>query len=120
MIEILPESQGNLLAIRGSGKLTARDYEELLIPSLEAIIKEHRKARLLFYMDSDFRGWDFDAVINYANFGFKHKKDFEKVAGVCGPTWVHWGMKLQTLFADSEVKTFSCKESPLAFQWINS
>ncbi|MBI5252358.1 MAG: STAS/SEC14 domain-containing protein [Desulfomonile tiedjei] len=120
MIEILPDTHGNMLAIRGRGKLTGRDYEELLIPSLEAIIKEHRKARLLFHMDADFSGWDIDAAWNYANFGFRHKGDFEKVAAVCGPKWVHWGMKLKSYFVDGEVKAFPCEEASQALDWINS
>ncbi len=120
MIEILPESQGNVLAIRGTERLTASDYEELLIPRLEAIIRKHRKSRLLFLMDPDFKGWDFDAAKLYANFGLKHRNDFERVAGVCGPKWVNWGMKLQSLFSRSEIRTFSCDEAPSAMQWIGS
>lgn len=120
MIEIMPESRGNLLAIKGSGKLTGRDYEELLIPSLEAIMKEHHKARFLFYMDADFQGWDLDAAREYASFGFKHKDDFEKVAAVCGPKWVHWGMKLKSYFVNGDVRTFPCEESSEAWKWIGA
>lgn len=120
MIEILTESRGNLLAIKGSGKLTGRDYEELLIPSLEAIMKEHHKARLLFYMDADFEGWELGAAWDYASFGFKHKDDFEKVAAVCGPKWVHWGMKLKSYFVNGDVRTFRCEESSEAWKWIEA
>lgn len=120
MIEILPESQGNVLAVKGSGRLTGRDYEELLIPSLEAIMKEHPKARFFFYMDADFRGWDIEAAWKYANFGFKHKNRFERVAAVCGPKWVHWGMTLKSYLTDGEVRTFPCDEHPQALEWITS
>ncbi len=120
MIEILPESQGNVLAVRVSGRLTGSDYEELLIPSLEAIMKEHPKARFLFHMDADFGGWDVEAGWNYAKFGFKHRNRFEKVAVVCGPKWVHWGMKLTSYLTDGEVKTFPCERRPEASDWITS
>jgi hypothetical protein len=120
MIEILPESRDNVLAVKGSGKLTGRDYEDFLIPSLESVMKEHGKARLLFYMAPDFQGWDLDATREYASFGLKHRGDFEKVATVCGPKWVHWGMKLTSMLTEGEVKTFSCDQAPQAQEWIVS
>ena len=42
MIDILPESQGNILGIRASGKLTDSDYKDVLIPPicLESELKE--------------------------------------------------------------------------------
>ncbi|MBI5570157.1 MAG: STAS/SEC14 domain-containing protein [Desulfomonile tiedjei] len=120
MIEILPESEGSTLAIRGRGRLTAADYENLLIPRLEAILQQHAKARLLFDMDDDFKGWEFRAAWDYAKFGLKHTDHFEKVAAVCGPKWVQWGMKFKSLFVPGEVKTFSCAERPEALEWIRS
>lgn len=120
MIEILPESQDNVLAVKGSGRLTRRDYQEFLIPSLEAILKDYGKARFLFYMDSGFKGWDVSAAWDYAKLGFKHRDKFEKVAGVCGPKWVHWGMKLTSYLVNGEVKTFECDQHPGAAEWIAS
>ena len=31
MIEVLPESQGNIFGIKMSGKVTAREYEDVII-----------------------------------------------------------------------------------------
>ena len=45
MIEVLPESRGNILGIRASGKLTDADYKDVLIPYLEKIIGEQGMAR---------------------------------------------------------------------------
>ena len=36
MIEVMPESQGNVIGVKFSGKITAREYEETIIPRLEA------------------------------------------------------------------------------------
>jgi SpoIIAA-like len=120
MIEILQESHGNMLAIKGCGTLTDSDYEELLIPTLERIMKEHHKARLLFVMGDDFKGWNMGAAWRYAKFGFTHKNDFEKVAAVCGPKWVQWTMKLKSFFIPAEIRTFSCGERSEAFDWIEA
>jgi hypothetical protein len=120
MVQILPESRGPLLAIRGSDTLTADEYEHVLLPAIEAVIKRHQKARLLFYMDPNFKSWDFDVTKHDADFRLRHRDDFEKVAGVCGPKWVDWATKLQYLFFDSEIKTFPCEETRAAKNWLTS
>lgn len=120
MLEILPDSHGNILAVQCSQKLTEKDYEEVLIPRLEALIQEHTKARFLFFMDEDFAGWDLDAAIQYARFGLKHRRRFEKVAAICGPRWVNWGMKMKSYLVPGQVRTFSCEEALQARDWIES
>ena len=46
MITILPESDGDLLALPTNGKLTHADYRDVLITQLEAIVAERGKALL--------------------------------------------------------------------------
>lgn len=120
MIEVLPESHGNVLGIRGLGKLTDSDYKEVLIPRLQAVIDEHGKARCLFTMGEDFHGWDLEAAWDDAKFGLQHRNDFEKVAVVGGPKWVEWGAKLGGLVISGEVKTFSQDQLEEAWKWIES
>lgn len=119
-MEILAESHDNVLAVNGSQKLTQKDYEEVLIPRLEALMSEYPRARFAFFMDKDFKGWDLNAAFHYAKFGLKHRQRFEKVAVVCGPKWVHWGMKVKSYFVPGEVRTFTCEEAPQARDWIES
>ena len=57
MIEILPESDGNLLAVMAHGEITHEDYIQVLIPRLEKIIDQHGKARLLYAFADDFTGF---------------------------------------------------------------
>jgi len=118
MIEILPESRGNMLAIRGSGRLSREDYDDVLIPRLKAMVNEYPKMRFLFLMDRDFQGWDTDAALRYAKFGLAHRNSFEKVGAVCGPKWVHWGFQIKSLFVRADVRTFSCERGADAWQWI--
>jgi len=94
---------------KGTGKLSGEDYEDVLIPRLQAMVKEHPRARFLFYMDDDFKGWDLMASWHYARVGFKHKDLFEKAAAVCGPKWVQGSMKLQSFFVHGDVRTFLCE-----------
>ncbi len=120
MIEILPESQGNILGIRASGTLTDSDYKDILIPRLEGIIGEYGKARVLCRMDEDFHGWEGEAMWDDAKFGVAHRHDFEKFAVVGGSRWVEWGAKLGALFMKTELRTFAGDQLQEAWEWIKS
>ena len=68
MIEILPDSHGTILGIRATGKLTDKDYQEVLIPALEGIIRDQGRARFLCHMDKDFDGLEMGAMWTTPNF----------------------------------------------------
>jgi len=118
MIEVLPESKGNCLLLNATEKLTDQDYKEILIPRLEAIIKEYDKARLLLDMGEEFHGWEPAALWDDTYFGLTHRNDFEKMAVVGGPKWVEWGLKIGSVAISGEIKSFSSSERDEAMRWI--
>lgn len=120
MIDILPESQGNILGIKASDTLTDHDYKTVLIPRLETMIHNQGKARVLFHMDEDFHGWEMEAMWDDAKFGTAHRHDFEKFAIVGGPRWVEWGAKLGALFMKTEFHAFHSDQVQEAWDWIES
>ncbi|MGB7292171.1 MAG: STAS/SEC14 domain-containing protein [Thermodesulfobacteriota bacterium] len=120
MIKVLPESKGNILVLAAVGKLTDKDYKDVLIPRLESIIHKHGKARLLLDMGDQFYGWEAAALWDDAHFGLTHRNDFEKMGVIGGPKWVDWAMKIAALLMSGEVRTFSSSERGEALRWINA
>ncbi len=120
MIEVLPESQGKFLWVRARGKITSRDYEEVLIPRLESAIQEQGKVRLLCQVEEDFQGMEAGAMWDDTKFGMKHRKDFEKMALVGGTRWMDWLMKLFSPLMEGELKAFSQEQLQEAWEWVTS
>jgi SpoIIAA-like len=120
MFHIMPESQGKIIGIRATGKLTDLDYKEVLLPNLEALIKQHGKIRLLCFIDENFAGWEPGAMWEDAKFFFPHKNDFEKMAIVGGPKWVELMMKLFAPLMSGETRTFPGEQLPEAWEWIKN
>jgi hypothetical protein len=118
MLEIMPESKGKVFWVRASGKLTDGDYEDILIPKLEAAIREHGKLCLLFHLAPDFEGWEVGALWDDAKLGLKHLHDFEKIAVVGGPRWVEATVKLFAHLMDAEVKSMAQEQLAEAWEWI--
>lgn len=119
MIEILPESKGKILGVRVSGKLTDRDYQDVLIPILETVIKKHGRCRFLCAIDQTFSGMELGAMVDDARFYLKHKNDIEKMALVGGQKWIEVLMKVFVHFVPGDAKTFSGEELQEAWAWIN-
>jgi SpoIIAA-like len=120
MITISPQSKGNILIISATGKLTDQDYKEVLIPRLEAIIREHGKARLLLDMGDKFHGWEPAAAWDDARFGLAHRNDFEKMGVVGGPKWVEWALKIGAVAISGEIKNFPSSEREAAMRWVGA
>jgi hypothetical protein len=117
MLDVLPQSEGKLLVLHASGKLTDRDYHKVLIPRLERIIAEYGKASVVFEMDEAFRGWELGAAWEDMRLGLQHHEDFEKLAVVGGPRWVGWGTRIAAHFMSGEMRTFPADALAEALAW---
>ncbi len=120
MIEVMPESQGKFLGLSARGKITARDYEEVLIPRCRAVLEEQGKMRLLYLLDEDFEGMEAGAMWEDTKFGLKHRKDFEKMALVGGARWMEMVMKLFAPLMEGEMKNFPREQLQEAWDWLKS
>ena len=117
MLEILPESQANILGVKAAGKLTSREFQEVLVPRLKALIEEHGRVRVLFFLGEDIEGWDLEAL-QQGGFGRQDLKAFQRIA-VVGASWqVSLQMKLVAFLISGEVRNFSRTELPEAWTWI--
>jgi hypothetical protein len=117
MIEVM-ESQGTLLWLRARGRLTVRDYRDVLIPRLEEIIQEHGKVRLLFQFDPDFQGFEAGALWEDLKFDLRHLEDFEKLVIVGATRWMEAAVKLFAHFMTGEVRTMLPDHLAEAWEWL--
>src|SRR5215472_5441676 len=52
MIEVLPDFPDGVVAMRCAGHVTRQDYEQVVIPTLEAALQQHQKLRMYCQVDS--------------------------------------------------------------------
>lgn len=80
MIEIIPHRLDSILAFTAHGRVAGEDYESVLIPAVEARLKEHPKIRLLYHLDRNFSGFEAEALWDDAKVGLQHLTAWEKIA----------------------------------------
>ena len=118
MLQILEQTEGNLIATRATGNLTEADYDKLL-PLLNNIVEKHQKIRWYFEME-DFEGWKPKAFWEDLKFDLQHANDFKKVAMVGDKKWEEWMTNLMKTFTSAEIKYFAASQKIDALKWINS
>jgi len=120
MISFTTTRDNKVLGFRVSEKLSAKDYEEVLTPAIEAQIKEQGKARILIEWDDSFKGWEPKAMLDDMRLGFSHWNDFDKVALVGAPKWLDIFFKLFDSLSKGEVKAFADGEYDAAMTWAGT
>lgn len=120
MFEILERSRDNVLGVHASGKLSRADYEELLLPQLEALMKKYEAVCLLCIIDESFEGWEWFALWDDLKVGVKYGGALEKIALVGASSWLEWGAKAGAPLIKGEIRTFSKKEEAQAWEWVES
>lgn len=116
MYHILPESEGNLIAIRVEGIMRAEDYKTLL-PFIETAIREQGTIRIL----SDLRNLksvEFRGIFNTLPYAFKYRSKVEKKAVITDMRWIYILTKLSSPFFTTQVRCFPSSEVNKAWAWI--
>ncbi len=120
MIEVLPDYPDNILAIKASNNVTGEDYQSVIVPAIDAKIEAHGKIRLLYYLGSEFTGFDAAAMWEDTTTGFRHFTDFEKIAFVSDVEWINHMVSAFGFIIPCPVKVFRGSRLSEASDWIKS
>ena len=120
MIEVIANQSDNILAFTAHGQVTGQDYELVLIPTVEAKLKGHRKIRLLYNLGDDFAGFEPKAMWDDLKVALQHPTAWEKVAMVSDTNWITRITKFCGLFVPFPVKVFPANEFAKATEWLKA
>ena len=120
MIDIMTDLPDGVLGFTARGKVTGSDYETVLVPAVEALLKTHEKISLLYHLGDDFTGYDAHAAWDDTKIGLKHLFAWERIAVVTDVNWVRRGVQAFGFAIPCEVRTFGNDELNQARDWITS
>ena len=88
MIEQIKDLPAGTLGFRAHGQVTADDYENIIVPDVEAAFALNRKLRMLYVTAEDFTGFDPGAMWDDAKLGMRHFSSWERIALVTDVAWL--------------------------------
>jgi hypothetical protein len=118
MIEVLTGLPEGVLGFRPSGKLTARDYTEVLAPALDAAGAGAGRIRVLLDFTGDFEGIEGGAVWQDMKMGVRDWNAWERIALVTDHAWLRDGLAMFAWAVPGEARTFPGAEREAAIDWL--
>jgi hypothetical protein len=118
MVEQIPNLPDNVLGFTAKGKVTADDYESVIVPAVEALLSRHGKIRFLYHLGRNFSGFEAAAVWDDTKLGLKHIAGWERMALVSDIEWIRAAVKLFGLAIPGHVRVFHDHELAEAKQWV--
>ncbi|HEU4337804.1 MAG TPA: STAS/SEC14 domain-containing protein [Nocardioides sp.] len=117
MIRVLNDMPAGVLGLEAIDDVEEEDYEEVLIPAVEAAIAEHGKVRLVYVLGPDFDEYEGEAVWEDLKLGARHPSSFERIAVVTDARWVGPAMKVFSILLPGQARAFRLAEREAATHW---
>ena len=119
MIKQMTDMPENVLAFTASGTVTAKDYETVLTPAVEAVWARKEKVRFLYFLGADFDGFEAGAMWDDAKLGLKHYSGWERIAVVTDAGWIRTSIKVFSFAIPGHVRVFHNRELDEAITWVS-
>jgi hypothetical protein len=116
MIELLPETKGNLIAIKMSGTITEEDFDRYFAEA-NAIFNRERVEHLVFDWEH-LKGWAPGARSVGTWIGMHHRALVGRVAIIADEKWADEALRITDIFKAATVRQFAPNERAAVFAWI--
>lgn len=119
MFKQLTDLPADILGFEARGKFTAADYEAVLMPAMDAAVK-NGPVNLLFVMPDGFHGMEMGAMRDDLMFGLKHFRDFKKFAFVTDDETMAALTRNFAFMIPAETRVFFVAERDQAVMWLQA
>ena len=120
MIDILEDFPDTTVALRCQGRVTREDYENILIPRVNAVLARHGKVRIYYEIGPDVSGFEAGAVWEDTKLGFEHLTRWERVALGTDLEWVRVAVGAFRFLMPGRLRLFHGSEASQARAWVTA
>jgi hypothetical protein len=118
MIEIIEGFPDDVVGLIAKGQVTRKDYEQILIPRVEAALKRHDMIRLYYELGSEFSGIDAGAAWEDLKVGVEHFTRWERMAVVTDVDWIKHMVNAFRFLMPGQMRVFPTANASEARAWI--
>ena len=120
MFTVIDGFADGVVAVRGTGLVSADDYRTVLAPAIARATAGGRKARLLLELGEGFEGYDTSAMMADTTLGLGHLGSFERIAIVTDAEWLRRAIHLFGGLIPGDVRLFPAADAAAAREWIRA
>lgn len=117
MIRLLSDMPPGVIGLEAVDDVEKEDYEQVIVPAVEAAIAEHGKVRLVYVLGPEFDDYESDAMWEDLKLGVRHPASFERIAVVTDARWAAPALKLFSVLWPGQSRAFPLAELEVAKAW---
>ena len=117
MIRLLNGMPPGVLGLEAIDDVEKEDYENVIIPAINAAIAEHGKVRLVYVLGPKFDDYEGEAVWEDLKLGARQPTSFERIAVVTDARWAGPAIKVFSLLLPGQARAFPLAELEAAKRW---
>ncbi len=118
MLELIQDLPDNVIGVRASGEVDDDDYEDVLVPAIQASLQDHDKIRLLYVLGAEFTGYDADAMWDDVKLGMRTFNSYERIAVVTDAPWMRRSVKAFGWLMPGDVNVYHLDAIDEARDWV--
>lgn len=119
MIDLITGLPENVLGFTAKGRVTAEDYETVVIPAVEKKLAKFPKVRCLYHIGDEFESYEAGAMWDDAKVGLGHITSWEKFAVITDVEWIRIMCRMFGFIMPGRVRIFDNKDLKSAIEWIS-
>jgi hypothetical protein len=119
-VTVIADLPDDVIGLDAEGVIEARDYDEVIVPLIEAKLRDHERIKLLYRVGRGFERYTAGAMWSDARIGIKHLTRFSRVAVVSDVPWIRHAVRLFAPMMPAEVTVFADGELEAAKAWISA
>jgi hypothetical protein len=116
MIKELGDLPEGVIGFEASGKLSAEDYRDVVLPALERA-SASGEVRFVIVMP-EFHGMSGGALWQDLKMGVEHLRAWKRIALVTDIDWMRYATELFGWMTPGEVKVFKLEQRDEAIAWV--
>jgi hypothetical protein len=117
MIRLLSDMPPGVLGLEAVDDVEREDYENVIVPAVEAALAEHGKVRLVYVLGREFDEYEGDAVWEDIKLGVRHATSFDRMALVTDARWAGPALKVFSVLWPGKARAFPLAELDAAKRW---
>jgi hypothetical protein len=117
MIRLLSDMPTGVLGLEAVDDVEREDYENVIVPAVEAALAEHGTVRLVYVLGPEFDEYEGDAVWEDIKLGVRHATSFDRMAIVTDARWAGPALKVFSVLWPGKARAFPLAELDAAKRW---
>lgn len=117
MIITIPETPANIVALKATGEITKEDYENCVLPQIEAKLNQFDEINCLILMDTDVSSLTIGAWYEDALLALKNFTSWNRIAVVTDSLALQNSISVLSVVMPGEYETFDVENLDSALFW---